>query len=384
VNAALQVRAAWLSDVGRTRERNEDACFAGAHTFAVADGLGGHRAGEVASTLALESIVALEETDARRAATKLVDAVRKANRSVAERASADDELRGMGTTLTAVVVSDGSAHLAHVGDSRCYLVRGDSITRLSNDHTLVARMVADGQITQQQAEVHPQRSILTRALGAERDVDVDEARFPLSPGDRLVLCSDGLTAVINDDEIRAYTATGADLQEICRTLIDEANRRGGPDNITVVVVDVEGAPGVVPATQRGLARRATRTPSWQRRRVPVRAMVWVGLVLGVGLAALFTVKSVTNRSYYVGIKDGQVAIFRGVPLEVGSATLSKVEEPTVIPTSSVAPWYLERLEQGIRADSLEDARQIVSEQIPNVQGKTLSELVSPTPTVEES
>lgn len=383
--SVLDVRAASQSDVGRARERNEDACFAGDHVFAVADGLGGHRAGEVASTLALEPIAALDEVDAKRAAGKLGDAVRKANRSVSERAAGDEGLKGMGTTMTAVVVHDATVHLAHVGDSRCYLIRGSSITRLSRDHTLVARMVDEGRITVEQAETHPQRSILTRALGADREVEVDEARFSLMAGDRLLLCSDGLTAVVSDEEILQIASDGADLDAICMQLVDTANQRGGPDNITVVLVDAAGAPGVAPAVQRGLSRRARRgRPSWQRRRIPARALVWSTLVLVVIVAGFITVRTITNRSYYVGIKDGKVAIYRGVPLEVGNATLSKVEEPTVIPTSSIAPWYIPRLEQGIRADSLEEARRIITEQIPAADGRPLDGVLAgsatPTPT----
>lgn len=385
MSAPLEVHAASATDVGRVREGNEDACFSGTHVFAVADGLGGHRGGEVASNLALESIAPLDALDPKRAAEKIGEAVRSANRTVSQRAGADSQLAGMGTTMTAVVISADTAHLAHVGDSRCYLIRGSGITRLSRDHTLVARMVEEGKITQEQAEVHPQRSILTRALGAEREVEVDEVRFSLVPGDRLVLCSDGLTAVLSDDEIKALATDGADLREICARLIDEANARGGPDNVTVVVVDLAGAPGVVPAAKRSLPVIAQRArggrPSWERRRVPVRALVWTTAVLVLIVGGFIAVKTVTDRSYYVGIKNGQVAIFRGVPVEVGSARLASVQEPTTIPTGDIAAWYLPRLEQGIPADSLEDARRIIAEQIPAAPGKTIDgALPGPSPT----
>jgi len=379
MSAPTAVRAASLTDVGKVREANEDACFAGAHVFAVADGLGGHRAGEVASTLALESIATLDGLDARRASERLGDAVRKANRSVSDRASQNDSMKGMGTTMTVVALDGYTAHLAHVGDSRCYLIRGDSITRLSRDHTLVARMVDEGKITSEQADQHPQRSILTRALGAERDVEVDEARFSLIGGDRLLLCSDGLTGVLSDEEIQRVAASGSDLAEICARLVSEANARGGPDNITVVLVDVEGASGDR-AAPVGRARTRRTSPSFQRHHISARPFVWVAIVATLIVGGLVAVRTVTNRSYYVGIKDGKVAIFQGVPVDVGGVSLSHVQEPTVIPTESVAPYYIERLLQGVRATSLQDARRIVNEQIPPAPGSSLSDIVpEPTP-----
>ncbi|MGZ4211646.1 MAG: Stp1/IreP family PP2C-type Ser/Thr phosphatase [Actinomycetota bacterium] len=345
----VQVRVGALSDVGKVRERNEDAHFAGSHVFAVADGLGGHRAGEVASDLALGSVRALDELPPRTAATKVAEAVRKGNRAVHDRAQKDDSLRGMGTTMTAVVISGDTAHIAHVGDSRCYLVRGDAITQLSNDHTLVARMVSEGRLTPEQAEAHPQRSVLTRALGADREVEVDETQITLMDGDRLLLCSDGLTGMLADDEIRRLVSSGSDLEEICQTLVDEANDRGGLDNITVVLVDVSGAPGATPAQ----APRAHRPRS---RRIPLRLFVWLAILAVLITGAYFGVRSWADRSYYIGLDHGHVAIYRGLPVTVGGIHLSHVEQPTDIKSSDVMAYFLPRLREGIRGTSLASAR----------------------------
>ena len=242
-----EIRWAARTDVGRARDRNEDSFYGGAHVFAVADGLGGHNAGDVASKIAIEPIKELDrkidDILADRVPDSLTDTVLEANRAVYRKAQADAKVRGMGTTLTAVAIADGAAHLAHVGDSRCYLLRGGAMNQLSNDHTLVARMVQEGKLTPEEAEVHPQRSILTRALGAEPEVDVDSLHIDLQKGDRLLLCSDGLSSVIGEELIRQVLSTTDELDDGCQRLIDEANAHGGPDNITVIVVEVTGAIG---------------------------------------------------------------------------------------------------------------------------------------------
>jgi serine/threonine protein phosphatase PrpC len=350
VTTAVQVRAASLTDVGRVRELNEDACFAGQHVFAVADGLGGHRAGEVASDLALASVRALDEADARSAAKGIADAVRKGNRAVHDRSEKDESLQGMGTTMTAVVISGDTAFIAHVGDSRCYLIRGGTISQLSRDHTLVARMVSEGRLTPEQAEAHPQRSVLTRALGADRDVDVDESRITVMDGDRLLLCSDGLTGMLSNDEIRDYVSGGADLDEICRRLVDAANERGGLDNITVVLIDIAGAPG---AAARKPHRARGRSG---RRRFPVRLVIWLLLLVALGIGGYGGVRAWTNRSFYVGLDGDRVAIYRGLPVSFAGVHLSHVEQPTPILTKDVVSYFVPRLQDGIRVPSLAQAQ----------------------------
>lgn len=368
---APAIRAAARSDVGRVRERNEDAYFAGGAVFAVADGLGGHRAGEVASQAALESLDELSRKSPAIAVRELAASVRTGNRTVYERAQADPELRGMGTTMTALAIHDGTARLAHVGDSRCYLLRGGTIRQLTDDHTVVARLVAEGRLTPEQAEVHPQRSLLLRALGAEEAVEVDEHQVPLAAGDRLLLCSDGLYAVLSDEEIKEMAAQDDDLDAICRRLVDEANARGGPDNITVVLVEIGEdaapvaveAPAAVAAPQEAPRRRLDVRPP--RLRVPARALVWALVTISALLIVFFVLRAIVSQSYYVGLEDCpagrtdcEVLIYRGLPTG-GIRSLSSVERRTGVTLDRVQPRFHRSLREGIRAKSLADAEQIV-------------------------
>jgi PPM family protein phosphatase len=230
------------TDVGRARSGNEDSHVRGRTVFAVADGLGGHRGGEVASAMAVEPLAALDGrdfADADQAAEALEGAVRAANRAILQRGRSDPELRAMGTTVTAAtVVAAGQAlQLAHVGDSRAYLLRAGELRQLTTDHTVVAEAVARGLLTRGQAAVHPQRGVVTRAVGLDPDVRVDLPEpLELAPGDQVLLCSDGLTEVVGDDRIAAELAEGADGDDACAALVAAANRAGGPDNVTVVLL----------------------------------------------------------------------------------------------------------------------------------------------------
>ncbi|MCA1829990.1 MAG: SpoIIE family protein phosphatase, partial [Actinobacteria bacterium] len=234
-------------------------------------------------------------------------------------------------------------------------------------HTLVARMVSEGKLTPEQAETHPQRSMLTRALGAERDIQVDELEIPLHPGDRLLLCSDGLTAMLSDVEIRELAQTGSDLQEVCDHLVDEANARGGVDNITVVVVDVSG-------TVEGAAHRA-RPRAAGARRMPRRLLVWLGVIVIVAFGGFFGVRAWANNSYYVGVDGDHVVIYRGLPVSFAGMHMSKVYEPTTVPTERVAAYFIQHLRDGETATSLDDARAKVM-QIPLIASP------SPSPTAQ--
>lgn len=366
----IKIKAATLSDVGRARELNEDSSFAGERLFAVADGLGGHRAGEVASGIVVESIAALDTTfDSSNVGGRLIDAVLEANRRVFQKQEAESDHRGMASTVTALAIDGSTAHLVHVGDSRCYLVRDGAITQISQDHTLVARMVEEGKLTPQQAEYHPQRSIVTRALGAGPDVDVDTLEIELVGGDRLLLCSDGLTAVLSDEELYDFVARSRDLETTCRSLVDEANARGGPDNITVLLIEVAGprrtvaspvqqpvSADVEPVPPAPAARRAVR-------KVPVRALVWLFIVLSVAAGAWVGVRAWVNGSWFVGVDGGRVAIFRGLPTDAIGGVLHHVEERTPLSLEEVAPFYRPRLKEGLRVGDAAAARRLV-ERIP--------------------
>jgi PPM family protein phosphatase len=232
------------TDVGRLRSGNEDSHLRGRTVFAVADGLGGHQGGEVASAMAVEPLAALDGhafADAREAAEALAEAIREANLAILRRARSDPELWGMGTTVTAAAVAgDRVLQLAHVGDSRAYLLRaGAPLRQLTIDHTVVQEAVARGLLTRQQAAVHPQRGVVTRAVGLDPQVPVDLPEpLELEPGDQVLLCSDGLTEVVDDEPIAAVLASQADGDDACSALIAAANQGGGPDNVTVVLLRV--------------------------------------------------------------------------------------------------------------------------------------------------
>ena len=231
------------TDVGRTRSGNEDSHFCGRTVFAVADGLGGHQGGEVASAAAVEPLAALDGRDLAtpaEAAEALAGAIADANSAILERAAADPSLWGMGTTVTAAAVAGDLLQLAHVGDSRAYLLRDGTLDQRTTDHTVVGELVRRGRLTPAQAAIHPERSILTRAVGLDPRIPVDTPDpIDLHPGDQVLLCSDGLTEAVRDPQITEILSTHPDGNAACTALIDAANDAGGPDNITVVLLRAE-------------------------------------------------------------------------------------------------------------------------------------------------
>lgn len=246
----LVARHAALTDIGLHRSTNEDAFIAEPPLFAVADGMGGARAGEVASHLALETLV-----EALAAAAVLHDAALAANERVYELSQADRAHAGMGTTLTAVVLRDDRLEFAHVGDSRLYLWRDATLEQVTDDHSLVGEMLREGHLTREAALSHPQRSILSRALGTEPHVEVDEGALELRAGDTVLLCSDGLYSMVPETTIAAVLAAVDDPVRIARQLVREAKNEGGHDNITVVVLRFDEA--VAGATEAADGEAAT-------------------------------------------------------------------------------------------------------------------------------
>jgi serine/threonine protein phosphatase PrpC len=230
------------TDTGRQRRDNEDSAFARAPVFVVADGMGGAQAGEVASRIAVEAFEHGLPGDGN-PEERLATRVREANNQIYERSRADRGRAGMGTTLTAAYVDDAHVAIAHVGDSRAYLFRDGTLQRLTQDHSLVDELVRRGKLTEEQAAEHPQRSIITRALGPEPDVEVDTWTYPARPGDVVLLCSDGLTSMISEERVREILATHENLDAAADALIGEANEAGGRDNITVVLFRLEEADG---------------------------------------------------------------------------------------------------------------------------------------------
>jgi PPM family protein phosphatase len=262
-------RTTCVTDTGRRRLRNEDAYVCSPPLFAVADGMGGAQAGELASRLAATSLE--EFADTRGGEQTAADLVQEANARIYRRSREDPAAAGMGSTITVALVDAvaGAVSLAHVGDSRAYLLRAGSLEQLTSDHSLVAELVRSGRLTEEEAENHPQRSVITRVLGTDPDVDVDTLTVVAEPGDLFLLCSDGLTAMLRDEDIvQILEETGGDPDLAARALVDAANRAGGDDNITVVAFElVEGDPE--PADAVGLDETAENVAAGDETEQPV-------------------------------------------------------------------------------------------------------------------
>jgi PPM family protein phosphatase len=352
------------TDTGRQRRDNEDSAFARAPVFVVADGMGGAQAGEVASRIAVEAFEqGLPESGSPE--ERLANRVREANAQIYERSRADRGRAGMGTTLTAAYVDDTHVAIAHVGDSRAYLFRDGTLQRLTQDHSLVDELVRRGKLTEEQAAEHPQRSIITRALGPEPDVEVDTWTYPARAGDVVLLCSDGLTSMISEERVRVILAAHDNLDEAGDELIREANEAGGRDNITVVLFRLEelggdeaageetmvgvsvprdalatdaeesgrsGATAVAVASPPvrasvhrtpaapppGTRRLEPRPPATVKREprfiTPIAALLATLIVLGLILAGGYLA---SRQLYFLGTNaQGIVTVYRGLPFDL--------------------------------------------------------------------
>ncbi|HEX2127949.1 MAG TPA: Stp1/IreP family PP2C-type Ser/Thr phosphatase [Solirubrobacterales bacterium] len=328
---------AYRSDTGRQRTANEDALFARAPLFAVADGMGGAQAGEVASRIAAESFEPAERRD-ESPEVFLRSIAERANERIHSLAQHDSSRSGMGTTLTAALVEDDEVSLAHVGDSRAYLYREGELKMLTSDHSLVEELRRQGRLTDEQAEDHPQRSIITRALGPEAEVEVDTLTVSARPGDVFLICSDGLTTMVKDQRIAEVLAETPNLDDAVTTLIREANDAGGRDNVTVVAFRLaeaedlaadEGATLVGPsAEEAGLTAGAVREAAARdraRRGTPVAAsrpsrwrtaakvLVAAAIVAAVCVGAWLGARQI----YFLGTDEGgRLALYRGLPYEL--------------------------------------------------------------------
>ncbi|ROS58137.1 protein phosphatase [Frigoribacterium sp. PhB160] len=403
-----QPKSAALSDVGKIRSNNQDSGYAGTRLFVVADGMGGHAGGDVASAIAIRRI---RETDRQYtspgdAEFALQSSLIAANQLLAETVFEHQELTGMGTTVSAMLRVGDSMAIAHIGDSRIYLWREEELSQITSDHTFVQRLVDSGRITPEEAAVHPRRSVLMRVLG---DVDaapeIDTATLGTQPGDRWLICSDGLSSYLAEDRIKKALGAGLDADETARRLVKETLDHGAPDNVTVVVVDVDetGDSAVEPPVTVGSAsvpltfeaeagRKPLRLPTIllhplkvastpedshfepesdeylaeliaeDRRRRRRRRVTWlVALVVAVGalVAGLVLAYQWTQDHYYVGEDGGTVVIYRGVQQSLGPITLSEVFEQTDLQVADLPNYTQQTVSDTINADSLRDARAIV-------------------------
>ena len=326
-------QSAGLTDPGRVRRRNEDAFVCTPPLFAVADGMGGAQAGEIASRLAAAAFRdylahAPEDVDPDPEA-RLRSIIQEANRRIYARAANDPKVSGMGTTVTAALLSGGRVAVGHVGDSRAYRVRDGNLEQLTQDHSLVADLVRSGRLTPQEAEIHPQRSVITRALGTDAAVVVDSFSALAQPGDVFLLCSDGLTTMVDEGTLVATIAGTPDLDAAARSLVAAANARGGEDNVTVVLFALEeGEPGdedtlsgLKLPLEEAAPQEAVSAPAARGLPLPARpgprvsrALLLVPLVLllfaGVAGVALWGL----SRAHFVGADaEGRVVVYQGVP-----------------------------------------------------------------------
>ncbi|MDQ1129994.1 Stp1/IreP family PP2C-type Ser/Thr phosphatase [Microbacterium sp. SORGH_AS_0888] len=399
----FQGSSAALSHTGKVRSNNQDSGYAGSNLFVVADGMGGHAGGDVASGLAIARLADLDRpfvstTEAEHA---LQQAITETAGDIIDTVRTRPELAGMGTTVSALLMVDDYAVIAHIGDSRIYLFRDGALTQITTDHTFVQRLVDSGRITPEEARYHPRRSVLMRVLGdMDPDPEVDTFIMPTQPGDRWLLCSDGLSGVIDDTHTAKALAAGNAPARTADHLLKQALDAGAPDNVTIVIVDVgghhpvfSGTPAIVgsasnpsgievPAARSGRSswlhpgRQAANEPTHfepapefleelieeDRRRARRRRVAWfVGfaLVLAAIAGALAVGYNWTQTRYYVGADDDSVVIYRGVQQSIGPISLSTPYQDTGILLADLAPFDRTAVEGTISARSLADAEAIV-------------------------
>ncbi len=343
-------QSAGRTDPGRVRRRNEDTFVLDPPLFAVADGMGGAQAGEVASRLAAAVFREYHDADRLAPDERVQAIIQEANRRIYERARTDSNVSGMGTTVTAALLTGGRVILGHVGDSRAYRIRDGELEQLTDDHSLVGDLMRSGRLTPEEAEAHPQRSVITRALGTDPEVDVDTTSVDVEPGDLFLICSDGLTTMVGDDDILGILAAAPTLDDAARELVRAANTGGGEDNVTVVLFGVESDETVeetlvAPAAAEGNgqgdvdeledtltnlqpvapskpvpvavepAKPRKKRRGWGRRAVwAALALTFLALLLGGALFGL-------SRAYFVGADEhGNVVVYQGVPFDLTADT----------------------------------------------------------------
>jgi protein phosphatase len=400
------------SDIGRVRSSNQDSGYAGVNLFFVADGMGGHAGGDIASAIASQHISLADEplATSAEAEQKLIDYIYQAKQKIDASVKQHPAITGMGTTLSAMMVTGTKVTIAHIGDSRIYLARDGVVKQITTDHTFVQRLVDTGRISEEEALVHPRRSVLMRVLGdIEQFPEVDIDTYETKPGDRWMACSDGLSGVVPDQLMKNILLSNVDIQEAGELLVGEALEFGAPDNVTVVLVDVvdaqdeiEFSPGrilvgsaaneVVIDQRKGLQVLRLLNPLTllellQKPEDPVsfapeseellekilketkgrvrarrfRQIATYLLLIAVASYGLFLAIEYTQTRYFVAINDGYVVIFKGIKEELGPFKFSSVYEVTDVSVDSLTDFQREALERSITAESPEEAQRIVSQ-----------------------
>jgi len=401
---AIALRYAARSDVGLVRAVNQDSGYAGPHLLVVADGMGGHAAGDVASSIAVGQIVSLdgESHGSDDALELLAEALHNANSELQQAIGRQPELQGMGTTVTALLRTGSTIAVAHIGDSRAYLLRGGTFTQITHDHSFVQSLVDEGRITEEEAEGHPQRSLVTRVLTGQHDDEPDLAVREARIGDRYLLCSDGLSGFVARDTIQEVLEQGMPPGPTADRLVELALRAGAPDNVTCIIGDVvdldkdqppptaqevvgaaaerrtttraipvtpaakaaalsRQATGadVVEATEAESIRLAEEGPSSHRMRwlKGLSLVLVVAVLVGGGYAAY----GWSQRQYFVGQTKGHVAIYQGVSQNIGPWKLSHVIDQSDIALSDLPEFYRDKVDSTVSSANVQGARRLVAD-----------------------
>lgn len=395
-----QLRVGGRSDVGLQRHNNQDSLYAGPHLIAVADGVGGAAGGEVASRLTITALIPLDADTIDDPQAAFRAAAQNADTSIRETVGGDPALAGMSTTLTAMLATDDQLVLAHIGDSRAYLLRGGVLSQLTNDHTLVQSLIDDGQITAQEALTHPRRSWIMRALDGRGQPDLDLVPIEIEPGDRYLVCSDGLSSYVSEDDIAAALA-GEDPQLAADRLVDLALRAGGPDNISCVVADpVDGeiadqqpilGGAVAEEAAAPVSRDTAPKPSPPaigrnrddhpprrsigRRLAAVAALVVILIAAGVAVVAVYI-----HRQWYIAPANGKVAVYQGVQGNAAGIHLSHLHALTNIPVTALPQDDRDRVIGGIQATGGQSGASSVVANLRQATCASATPTPQPTPT----
>jgi PPM family protein phosphatase len=400
----IALRYAARSDIGLGRyTNNQDSGYAGPHLLVIADGMGGHAAGDVASSTAIARLVALDDeaSGGGDALERLTRALSDANQDLRDRVAAEPSLHGMGTTVTAILHSGNKLALAHIGDSRGYLLRESQLTQITHDHTFVQSLVDEGRLTEEEARNHPQRNLITRVLTGEREDTPDLSVRDAKPGDTYLLCSDGLTGVVSEETLAEVLGEDTDVAVRAEKLIDLALKGGASDNVTCIVADVidldrvdgpSTSPEVVGAAAAheittsvapvdspagkaaALARQSNAgtdgadgadgsnegdelalKPKRRKGMLFLLLVLVVGLVGGGGYAAY----AWSQQQYFVGTQAGKVAIYKGLPQDVGPVHLSSLYEKQDLSVEQLPSYWRDQVQQRITAPDLPKARAVV-------------------------
>jgi protein phosphatase len=394
---ALALRYSAVSDVGRVRSNNQDSGFAGDHLLMVADGVGGAASGDLASAVAVQTLRRLDTEPPEDMLEALAGAIHRADVRLGEIIEDDPDTEGMGTTVTAVLFDGHQIALAHIGDSRSYLLRDGELSQLTHDHTFVQTLIDEGRISSAEARTHPHRNLIMRVLDGRHDSEPDLSIHVLQDGDRLLLCSDGLNGFVDDEQLHQLLSDGTP-DYVAVELVRAALEAKSTDNVTVVVADVvdadtpadpESAAAAVgpllvgsaaeqarrklgdtaaqPAIRDGgdsddvidreLMRYAPRPP---RRFVWLRRLLVIGVLLAALVVAAVLAYRWTQRQYFVAADADTVAIYRGVDADLPGLTLNSLEEGSQVQLDNLTPYWREQVASGIEADDLDDARRILA------------------------